>query len=73
MRRRRGCTAWHGDVRPRNSDRLAAKFAAEGIAFERKRYAKLGHIGILTALAKPFRGRAPVLDDVSDFTREVSR
>ncbi|MDL2340563.1 MAG: alpha/beta hydrolase [Pseudomonadota bacterium] len=60
-------------VRPRNSDRLAAKLEAAGIAVERKRYAKIGHIGILTALAKPFRGRAPVLDDVAAFATKVTR
>ena len=60
-------------VRPRNADSLAAKLTAAGVAVERKRYAKLGHIGILTALAKPFRGRAPVLDDVAAFAAKVTR
>lgn len=59
-------------VRPRNSDHLAAKLQAAGVAVERKRYAKLGHIGILTAMAKPFRGRASVLDDVTAFAHKVT-
>ncbi|MEO7563953.1 MAG: alpha/beta hydrolase [Sphingomicrobium sp.] len=60
-------------VRPRNSDRLAAKLEAAGVTVERKRYAKLGHISLLTALSKPFRGRAPVLDDVVTFAEKVTR
>jgi hypothetical protein len=32
-----------------------------------KLYPGIGHIGILLALSKPFRGKAPVLADASDF------
>ncbi|WP_137897967.1 alpha/beta hydrolase [Sphingomonas sp. 2SG] len=58
-------------VRPRNSQALAAKLRAGGVAVDERAYAKLGHIGILLALARPFRGRAPVLDDVAGFVQRT--
>ena len=58
-------------VRPRNSQALAAKLRAGGVAVDERAHAKLGHIGILLALARPFRGRAPVLDDVAGFVRRT--
>jgi acetyl esterase/lipase len=54
-------------VRPANSDSLAAKLGAAGIMVERRRYPNVGHAGLVTAIAKPLRGRAPVLDDVTAF------
>lgn len=66
----------HGDsdvrVKPRNSRRLAARLEAAGGAVRLKLYPGLGHAGILTALALPLRRRAPVLDDVAAFAREVT-
>ncbi len=59
-------------VRPRNSEALAAKLRAGGVTADQRVYRKLGHVGILLALARPFRGRAPVLDDVSGFVRRVT-
>jgi len=56
-------------VRPSNSDALAARLRSVGSRVERARYASVGHVGILTAIAKPFRGRAPVFDDVVRFIR----
>ena len=58
-------------VRPRNSQALATKLRAGGVAVDERAYAKLGHIGILLALARPFRGRAPVLDDVAGFVQRT--
>lgn len=60
-------------VRPRNSDVLAAKLHAAGVPVERKVYPGIGHVGLLTAIAKPLRGRANVLDEMSDFVRQVAR
>lgn len=61
----------HGDddetVRPRNSERLAAAVVARGGQASVKLYPGIGHIGILLALSKPFRGKAPVLVDASNF------
>ena len=61
----------HGDedetVQPRNSERLGSAIADLGGRARVKLYAGLGHIGILLALSKPFRGKAPVLTDASNF------
>lgn len=56
-------------VQPRNSEALATRLRAGGVAVDERAYPKLGHVGILLALALPFRGRAPVLSDVSSFIR----
>jgi len=60
-------------VREKNSDSLAAKLTAAGIRVERRRYPNVGHVGIVTALARPLRGRAGVLDDMTRFAHEVTR
>lgn len=59
-------------VRTANSDSLAERLRAAGVAVERKRYAGVGHIGIVTAIAVPLRGRAPVLEDMARFAAEVT-
>jgi acetyl esterase/lipase len=59
-------------VLPRNSEALAARLRAGGVAVDSRAYPKLGHVGIVLALARPFRDRAPVLDDVSTFVRRVT-
>ena len=58
-------------VRPANSDALDRKLSAAGVDVERKRYPKVGHVGLITAVALPFRGRAPVLDDLVAFARRI--
>lgn len=60
-------------VRPRNSEALAAKLHAAGVARDLKLYPGIGHIGILTAIAKPFRGKAPVVADVAGFAARVTK
>lgn len=59
-------------VLPRNSDALAARLTAAGVAVERRRYPALGHVGMVTAIAKPLRGRAPVLADMAAFAHRVT-
>lgn len=59
-------------VKPRHSRALAARLEAAGVAVDLKLYPRLGHIGILTALALPFRRKAPVLADVARFARKVT-
>lgn len=59
-------------VRPRNSDVLAARLSAAGVPVERRRYPGIGHVGLITAVARPFRRRAPVLDDLVAFARRVT-
>lgn len=58
-------------VLPRNSDALAARLKAAGVFVERRRYPDVGHAGLVTALAKPFRNRAPVLDDLVAFLQGI--
>ena len=60
-------------VRSRNSEALAAKLREAGVAAELKLYPDVAHIGILTAIAKPFRGKAPVVADVADFAERVTK
>ncbi|HLL29790.1 MAG TPA: alpha/beta hydrolase [Allosphingosinicella sp.] len=59
-------------VKPRNSRKLAARLSSAGGDVRLKLYPGLGHVGILTALAVPFRRQAPVLADLAQFAREVT-
>ena len=59
-------------VRPRNSDALAARLETAGVAVERRRYARVGHVGMVTAIARPLRGRASVLNDLAAFATRVT-
>lgn len=54
-------------VLPRNSQRLANAVTDLGGRADVKIYPEIGHIGILLGLSKPFRGKAPVLADASNF------
>jgi acetyl esterase/lipase len=56
-------------VLPRNTEALAAALRAQGVAVETQIYPDLGHAGVLLALSKPLRGRAPVLEDMTAFLR----
>lgn len=60
-------------VRPRNSQALGSALRKAGVAAEVKLYPGIGHIGILTAVAKPFRGKAPVVEDLAAFAERVTR
>ena len=60
-------------VFPRNSEKLRDRLTSAGVDARIRIYPELGHISILTAIARPFRGKAPVLDDVAQFATEVSR
>lgn len=59
-------------VRPSNSDSLAARLQAAGVAVERRDYPGVGHAGLVTALAVPLRGRASVLEAMASFARRVT-
>lgn len=56
----------------RNHESLARVQRAAGATVETKTYAGLDHIDILLAISRPFRGRAPVLDDIVGFARRVT-
>jgi acetyl esterase/lipase len=60
-------------VYPRNSEGLQARLARAGVDARIRIYPDLGHVGIITAIARPFRGKAPVLDDAAKFAAEVSK
>jgi len=61
----------HGEddttVYPANSKEFASRIRSAGGSARDLEYDDLGHIGIVLALAKPFRERAPVLEDASAF------
>jgi acetyl esterase/lipase len=59
-------------VYPRNSERLGERLREAGVEARVKLYPEIGHVGIVTALARPFRGKAPVLEDVAAFAGEVT-
>jgi acetyl esterase/lipase len=59
-------------VLPRNSDALAQALRGQGVAVERKSYPDVGHIGLVTAIAKPLRGHASVLEDMADFAHKAT-
>ncbi len=54
-------------VRPRNTERLAAKLRAAGVAVDEHLYAGLDHKDVVLALTRTFRGKAPVRDDLARF------
>lgn len=66
----------HGEdddtVWPKNSINLDRKLKSLGAQSELKVYPGVGHVGIVTALAKPFRDKTPVLDDVTSFAKRVT-
>jgi acetyl esterase/lipase len=59
-------------VGPRNLQGLERAMNAAGGRVETKRYPRVDHVGIMLALSRPFRGRAPVLADVTDFAQRVT-
>ena len=59
-------------VDPQNSETLRDRLAQSGADARAVIYPDLGHVGILTALSRPFRGKAPVWDDTAEFAREVT-
>ncbi len=56
-------------VKPRNSQALADKIAALGGQPRLKIYSGVDHADIIMAVARPFRTKAPILQDVTEFVR----
>jgi acetyl esterase/lipase len=54
-------------VKPRNSKALAARMAELGGKAQLKIYPKVDHADIMMAVSRPFRSKAPVVADVTDF------
>jgi acetyl esterase/lipase len=58
-------------VLPRNATQLAAMLKSKGASAEARLYPDIGHIGIVLAISKPFRGKAPVLTDTTAFFKRT--
>ena len=56
-------------VYPRNSRKLAAALTAAGVKVQAEYYPGVDHAGIVLALSRPLRGRAPVLDQMTTFLK----
>jgi acetyl esterase/lipase len=54
-------------VFPRNTVKLAARLRAAGVEVEERHYRGIDHVRMVLALSRPFRGRAPVLDQMTAF------
>lgn len=57
-------------VKPRNTRALAAALRAKGVTVEERHYAGLTHADTVLALSRPFRGKAPVLAEMTAFLKE---
>ena len=58
-------------VYPRNSKRLAERLKQAGVKARLVVLKGMGHVDVLTALARPLRWRAPVLEQVTGFFRQL--
>ena len=54
-------------MEPRNTTALAAKLRAAGAQVQVRIYPGVGHIGAVLGFAPLFRGKSPVLADVTRF------
>ena len=59
-------------VDPRQGGNLAQALNDAGAEAEARVYPGIGHVGILTAIARPLRGKAPVLADLGAFAARVT-
>ena len=60
-------------VYPRNTTRLASALRQAGATVEERHYPGIGHTEIMMAVSRPFRGKAPLLEDMSVFLREQAK
>lgn len=67
-----GVAGKDGTVHPKNGNAMTRKLRVAGVPVERVDYPDVGHVGILTAIAKPLRNRASVLEDISRFAHQVT-
>ncbi len=58
-------------VAPYNADELEAALRTRGVPVEKILYPGIGHIALVLAISRPFRWRAPVLDDSIAFIEGV--
>ena len=57
------------DVWPRNTYRLTARLRQLDSPVETHIYPDVGHIGIMLSLARGFRYKSPLLEDISQFIK----
>lgn len=60
-------------VKPRNAILLAKRLTELGTVVKFQAYENLSHEDVVMALSKPFRGKAPVLDDSAAFLMKYSQ
>lgn len=60
-------------VKPRNSKILAQKINENAGKADLRLYPEVTHSGIIMAVARPFRSKAPVIDDVLAFTQKQAK
>jgi acetyl esterase/lipase len=60
-------------VLPRNTKRMAAKLRSFGTDVKEIVYPGVGHIGIILSIAKPFRSRTSLRQDIVDFVNAHER
>ena len=56
-------------VWPKNTVALARSLRAAGVEVEERHYPQVDHINMVLALSRPLRGRAPVLEEMTEFLR----
>ncbi|WP_293904426.1 alpha/beta hydrolase [Phenylobacterium sp.] len=56
-------------VWPKNTVALARSLRAAGVEVEERHYPGVDHVRMVLALSRPLRGRAPVLDEMTEFLR----
>ena len=61
------------EVRPYNSERLAAKLKRLGAKVELRLYPGKSHNDLIMGISKPLRGKSPSLKDSVDFLKANSR
>lgn len=61
------------EVPPRDTAHLAAALRAAGASVEERHYDGIGHNELMMALARPFRSKAPLLDEMTAFLQEKTR
>ena len=59
-------------VYPHNIDSLERVMKAKGARHEARRYADVDHAGMVLALSQPFRGKAPVLAEMTAFLKRYA-
>ena len=58
-------------VKPWNTRTFAQALDAAGVTVVKSEFPGIGHVGLVLALSRPFRWRAPVLAEITDFIGKV--